>query len=294
MQFLHVEEDFAWDNPWNNQLYRNDISVYFFEKHNGWNQLWYLHRAAGENRYYIQSAQTGQYIHVSRSGSGFTLVTRTGKGGAGNSGGDSLLSRSEAVDGATVFTARSDESGNITWYAGNRQVFDLSGGHPGNGADLQLWEPNSSNAQKFYINIPSVQPEVIPGVFTHIRNGENNGLIHIESGPVKADASGDDALLWYSGMWTIEPDVDGSFRLKNRWKGTYLHIENGVLESSDIPAGSWSSNWNFIVIPGTDYVRIQNKWKPDLYLQNKSGSLTCSAISTESKGSYWILQYIGE
>lgn len=276
IQFLHGEEDFAWDNPWNNQLYQDNISVYFFQKHEGWNQLWYLRPAGKDHTYHIQSAQTGKFIHINNAEdrSGSTLVTFSGYGGDN-----------------TMFRAVADEKGNVTWYSKNGFAFDLASGYPANGADLQLWEANNSAAQKFYINIPPVQPPVKPGVFTQIINADKKGLIHVEYGPLQGDGQWSESYGWHSGMWIFEPAEGGFFRIRNRWKGTYIHIEYGKLEASDIPPGSWSSQWIIQKVPGTNLVRIQNRWKPDLYLHNNWEILECATIETEWKSAMWELHY---
>ncbi len=276
VQFLHAEEDFAWDNPWNNQLYQDNISVIFFEKHNGWNQLWYLRPAGPVNSYHIQSAQTGKYLHIlnGEDRSGNTLVTYSGYGGAN-----------------TVFRAVADENGYITWHSKNGFAFDLYDGRPANGADLQLWEANNTLAQKFYLNIPSDQPAVKPGVFTQMINVEKGGLIHVEFGPVQGDAEWATSYGWHSGMWVFEPMEGGYFRIRNRWKGTYLHIENGKIEASDIPAGSWSSEWIVHQVPGTEFVRIENRWKPELYLHHNWTILECATILPEWRSAMWELRY---
>jgi len=279
VQFLHCEDDFAWDNPWNNQLYQDNISIYFFQKHEGWNQMWYLYPAGKDNSYYIQSAQTGKFIHIKNGDdkSGSTLVTYSGYGSDN-----------------TVFRAEADDQGNVTWYSKGGFAFDLSGGNPFNSADLWLWEPNHSTAQKFYINIPSVQPTVKPGVYTQILNAEMGGMINVEYGDVQGEADYKNSWGWHSAMWVFEPEEGGTFRIKNRWKGTYLHIEYGSLEASDIPAGSWSSSWRLEEVPGTDYVRIQNKWKPELYLHHNRDVLECATIDKNWKSAMWKLQYVEE
>lgn len=50
---------------------------------------------------------------------------------------------------------------------------------------------------------------------------------------------------WLSAMWQLEPvaDTDGQVRLKNGWRGLYLHTEASALEMGAAPPGWLSARW---------------------------------------------------
>jgi hypothetical protein len=71
-------------------------------------------------------------------------------------------------------------------------------------------------------------------------------VLNIEKGIVEISEV---PTAFWSAQWYLETVmVDGKayFRLKNRWKGTYLNIEKGVLECSDVPTAFTSSHWDMI------------------------------------------------
>jgi hypothetical protein len=82
--------------------------------------------------------------------------------------------------------------------------------------------------------------------------------------------------LWptaQSAQWKRENVGKGYFRLKNRWKGTYLHIERGKVEVSKIHKGAFSAMWKLEVDrKNRGYVCLKNRWK-GTYLTNAAGKL---------------------
>jgi hypothetical protein len=48
---------------------------------------------------------------------------------------------------------------------------------------------------------------------------------------------------WWSAQWTLEDAGEGYVRIKNRWKGTYLHNESKSLAAGAMQPGWWSAQW---------------------------------------------------
>ncbi len=89
------------------------------------------------------------------------------------------------------------------------------------------------------------------------------------------------------------PDSLGTFRLQNLWEPTqYIHIENGIPESTDVPAGYWSSQWVFEPVSGSNIVRLVNRWKPDQVLTISNGNLTVANAAKTDTNSHWELEKV--
>ncbi len=87
-------------------------------------------------------------------------------------------------------------------------------------------------------------------------------FIHIENGPITVTTIKDEA---WSSRWYLEPVGFGDFvRLKNRWKGCYINVENGPVEcgakdNGDNTGGRWSAQWRVVYEGDGDYA-IVNRW----------------------------------
>lgn len=96
---------------------------------------------------------------------------------------------------------------------------------------------------------------------------------------------------WWSAQWVLEKVAGTDFvRIKNRWKGTYINIEEGYLSCYATDAGWWSGHWKIEEVFADRFgvrVRIQNRWKPDQYLNMESGYLTCGTVDKESYSAQW-------
>lgn len=80
-----------------------------------------------------------------------------------------------------------------------------------------------------------------------------------------------------------------SFRIKNRWRGKYLHMENqtGFLEASDLGHPNWmSAQWNFEKT-SDGYFKIKNRWKGgDKYIHIED-ELDYVQLSTLGYSGWW-------
>jgi hypothetical protein len=106
--------------------------------------------------------------------------------------------------------------------------------------------------------------------------------INIETGTPASSAT---QSGWQSADWTLEPAESGFVRLKNRWKQTYLHVQNGRLEVGPIQPGWYSAMWVQEPMPG-GVVRFKNRWK-GTYLNIESGALQATAIQPGWLSAQW-------
>ncbi len=75
--------------------------------------------------------------------------------------------------------------------------------------------------------------------------------------------------------------------IKNRWKGNFINVENGPVETSSLGKNSWhSAQWTFE--QGKDgYKMIKNRWK-NSYLKATNGKLENSnAVGLGSHSAHW-------
>ena len=110
--------------------------------------------------------------------------------------------------------------------------------------------------------------------------------VHVQSGPV---TSGETQPGWYSAQWLTEP-VSGTayFRLKNRWKGAYLHNQNDKLEIGPVEADWRSAIWAFAPAETQGFYLVQNLGNQQ-FLHIENGSLELSGIQPNWWSAQWKL-----
>jgi hypothetical protein len=86
------------------------------------------------------------------------------------------------------------------------------------------------------------------------------------------------------------------FRLKNRWTGEYMHVENknGSVELTKklLPGGMWSAQWSKVPVTG-NFIRLKNRWTNDyMHIENKLGKVQTSP--TLVSGGMWSAQWVFE
>lgn len=137
-----------------------------------------------------------------------------------------------------------------------------------------LWSLSIINleAQELY----QIQNRWKPGDFIHAEQANP------EAGSIEPG--------WWSAQWIVEPvDATGYVQLKNKWKNTYLHIQDGPLACGAIQPGWWSAQWSLEPVAGTNFVRIRNRWKPDVTLHNQSGTLLAGPSDLGWWSAQWLL-----
>lgn len=87
--------------------------------------------------------------------------------------------------------------------------------------------------------------------FLKIKNVSNNTYFNIQTGPPMSTAL--DKPSWFSAQWTLVT-VPGTryYNLQNKWKGTFLDIDNGKL----ILSGSSQSNSSLWVLEKTNDLNV--------------------------------------
>ncbi len=118
--------------------------------------------------------------------------------------------------------------------------------------------------------------------------------VNIESGSL---AQSEIAPGWHSAQWIFEPIPKTNYvRIKNRWKGTYLHLENGPeVQCSEIQPGWHSAQWLINPGPGGGHI-IKNRWKNTyLMVDPQSGKLKCIDTSIrQAENGRWLFEIMEE
>ena len=83
------------------------------------------------------------------------------------------------------------------------------------------------------------------------------------------------------------------YRLKNRWTGDYLHIENldrdGKVQYGASPTGNWSAHWYLVSDAG--YTRLVNRWSGDvLHIEGAKGWLQYGRVPDYYASGQWTLE----
>ncbi len=70
-----------------------------------------------------------------------------------------------------------------------------------------------------------------------------------------------------------------------------INIETSTTPgASNSPTGWWSAQWIVEPVAGTNFYRIKNRWKPDLFLNNETRSLQASPIQTGWWSAQWTFE----
>jgi hypothetical protein len=89
--------------------------------------------------------------------------------------------------------------------------------------------------------------------------------------------------------WTLERVNNTDFYHLKHGMNHYLHLENGRPEVGVIQSGWWSAQWSLESVGEGSYVRIKNRWN-GTYLHTERGSLEAGTIQ---KG-WWSAQWLRE
>jgi len=71
----------------------------------------------------------------------------------------------------------------------------------------------------------------------------------------------------------------------------FLHVEDGPLKATEIPEGSWSADWYFVPVEGTNFVNIVNRWK-GTYLNIEHGHLSADPDAAGWYSAQWQIEDI--
>lgn len=127
--------------------------------------------------------------------------------------------------------------------------------------------------------------------YKRIQNRWKGTFLHIEKGNPDATAIGPGA---HSAMWVIERE-GGTIKIKNRWKDTYLILnQRGTLECVSLKGKTFMELlkitprilWSQDPIPGTDYFRLKNN-ATNTYLHVENGRLEATMIGAGAHSAHW-------
>ena len=93
------------------------------------------------------------------------------------------------------------------------------------------------------------------------------------------------ALITMILLATTTLSATDYYRMKNRWTGEYLHIQNkkGHTELAKKIGGWWSAQWS-IENTSAGYFRIKNRWTGEyLHIENKRGFLELDKSNKKNK-----------
>lgn len=123
---------------------------------------------------------------------------------------------------------------------------------------------------------------------SRLKNYYTKTYLNTENGSLEASVVNDASK---SAHWLFIDAGSNTFRIKNVKYGTFLNIETGDLKSSIVQDGWLSAFWTMEKVEGTDLVRINNVWKPYLYLNVEDG-LACSPIKEGWFSARWELEAV--
>ncbi len=80
-------------------------------------------------------------------------------------------------------------------------------------------------------------------------------------------------------------------RLKNRWRESYVHNQQGDVTTGPVEPGMWSAIWSLESVSGTDYFRLRNRWKKT-YLHVQNGPLALGTVEPGWWSAMWSLERV--
>jgi hypothetical protein len=109
--------------------------------------------------------------------------------------------------------------------------------------------------------------------------------------PLNASASGPPPVPAPAVVSNQPPMVfnpDNFYQVKNAYNNTFVNIQTGVINCSTIQNGWFSAQWQIIPVPGSNYVKIKNRWKGN-FIVTERGYITMAPVD-QSPGAMWIME----
>lgn len=204
---------------------RSGVNVQLYQYNGTDAQLWKI-ESAGDGYYYLKN-KLGYYLDVS--------------GGSANNGSNIQVysfNRTKAqkfkLRPTTIYTLISE--GNYVFQSAlnNQKVIDVEGGKSQNGTNIQLWESNGTNAQKYHVQLVSMGyykiASAISGRVLDVAGGVRGSGVNVHL----YDYNGTDAQLW---------------RFYNAGNG-YYYIKNKLGYFIDVSNASTNNGANIQVYSG--------------------------------------------
>jgi len=80
------------------------------------------------------------------------------------------------------------------------------------------------------------------------------------------------------------------YQIKNANFSTFINIQTGVINCSTIQNGWFSAQWQIIPVPGSNFVKIKNRWKSN-FIDTERGYITMAPLD-QSPGTVWSLEAV--
>ena len=218
-------------------------------------QKWELRRV-GDNAYSIQSVVSGLYLTNDSNGN--------------------VCQRPQTEDGSQYWIPSISGGYYILENQLSGKVLDVASGSATDGANIQVYESNQSQAQQFHL----VMTEPLSNATYHILNTSNRSLaIDVSNGSYASGANVQIFTKNDSGAqkWDITQNSDGSYTLINSQSKNALDVSNGkAVHGANVqqysPNGSAAQKWQILYNSDGTY-RLASKLNEDLAL-TVTGSLS--------------------
>ena len=85
-------------------------------------------------------------------------------------------------------------------------------------------------------------------------------------------------------------NTDSFYQIKSANYGAFINIQTGVINCSAIQNGWFSAQWQIIPVPGSNFVKIKNRWKGN-FIDTERGYITMAPVD-QSPGTMWSLESV--
>ncbi|HZY37937.1 MAG TPA: hypothetical protein VFE53_14870 [Mucilaginibacter sp.] len=83
-------------------------------------------------------------------------------------------------------------------------------------------------------------------------------------------------------------NADSFYQIKNANNNTFINVQTGVINCSTIQNGWFSAQWQIVSVPGSNYVKIKNRWKGN-FIDTERGYITMAPVD-QSPGTIFFLE----
>lgn len=201
----------------------NGANVQLYSSNGSQAQKWVVSLVSGQtNVYTLRSVRSGKYLAMDSNGN--------------------VCQRKKATDGSQYWKA-SVSAGKIAFTNVKRnKALDISGGSNRDGANVQGYKWNSTNAQRFVLSSTTVLGN---GTYVIRSAAAGSQVLDVVSGSRNNKANVQVYKSNNSGAqkWTISRNSDGTYRIINAQSGKALDINGGVAKGgNNVQQYQWNSS----------------------------------------------------
>lgn len=86
------------------------------------------------------------------------------------------------------------------------------------------------------------------------------------------------------------PVFDGQrfYQVRSANNNAFINVQTGVISCTPIQNGWFSAQWQIIPVPGSNFVKLKNKWRAN-FIDTERGYITMAAMD-QSPGSVWSIE----